>query len=472
MKTLSPEIQECHARLSPQALRFLEFVTANPSSQQRLDLWNAGLPDWVLSYPYQLQSWPTLLAGAKLREVHEISSRMCRLIKSIPERLFEGDSERIAQFYDLRPEAAQEILAAPSGSERALARGDYIDTEAGLQCLEMNLSAQIGGWQLRLWADAYLRSGYVAKFLEQEGLTLLYRDPFRILVNHCLDHAISDPEIDGPELNLALISPPEVWGPHSPAILRNFDHEYRQILADRSGREGTFLCGGYELLEERTGRIFSGGRRVQIILEYNALRAPSLVVDSYRRGQVHLYNGPMTRLWNDKRNLALLSEYQEAGIFGPDDKQFLQAHLPWTRLMAPDFADYHGERVFLPDFVRDRRASLVLKQARAARGEGVVIGRSTPEEKWRKVLEIALSQDTWVVQEQVESVPYLFQSGDTGAVLHDVVWGLFTFGDTFGGGFLRMIPSGRHGIVNSAQGATEGIFFEVQEREGGADAVR
>lgn len=471
MTTLTPEIRERHARLSPQALRFLDFTAGNPACQQRLDLWNAGLPDWVLSYPYQLQSWPTFLSGPKLREVQEISARICRLIKAIPERLFEGDGERIAEFYGLEPAAAREILEAPSGAERALARGDYIDTGAGLQCLEMNLSAQIGGWQLRLWADAYLRSGYLAEFMEREGLTLVFRDPFRILVDHLLDHAIAATEIDGPEINLALISPPGAWGPHAQDIIRAFDQDYRQIVGTRSGREGTFLCGGYDLLEGREGKIFSGGRRVHVVLEYDAARTPAFVTDSSRRGQIHLYNGPMTRLWCDKRNLALLSEYQEAGLFAPDDERFLAAHLPWTRLMAADFADYHGDRVFLPDFVGDHRASLVLKQARAARGEGVFIGRSTPDETWRKLLSAALSQEAWVVQEEVESVPYLFQSGARGAALHDVVWGLFTFGDTFGGGFLRMIPAGRHGVINSAQGATEGIFYEVEE-PGGADAVR
>jgi hypothetical protein len=35
------------------------------------------------------------------------------------------------------------------------------------------------------------------------------------------------------------------------------------------------------------------------------------------------------------------------------------------------------------------------------------------------------------------------------------------FGSSYGGAFLRMQPKARGAIVNSSQGATEGIVFEV-----------
>ncbi|HYX25233.1 MAG TPA: hypothetical protein VFC23_13850 [Thermoanaerobaculia bacterium] len=459
---LTDDLRQRHARLSPYALKFLEFAAADPRRERRLDLWSSGLPDWVLSYPYQLQSWPTLLSGPKLREVSEVSTGFCRLIKSLPERLFEGDAERLSSYYGLPVALLEELLAGPSGVEGALARGDYIDTESGLKCLEMNLSAQIGGWQLRMWADAFLRCGPLAELVAREGLKLAYCDPFTVLLGHILDSVVKS-DLAGPEVNVCAVCAPDVWGPHSPAIIRSFDQEYRALLGSRYGREGVFVCCGYDLLRNSGGRIYLGERRIHVLLEYNVTRTPPFVIDSFNRHEVQLYNGPMSRVWNDKRNLALLSEYQGSGLFDAGEEAFLRAHLPWTRLVVADFTEHQGERVYLPDFILARRESLVLKQALAARGEGVFIGRSTPAERWEKVLAIALGQNAWVVQEEVESLPYLYQQGESGAMLHDVVWGLFAFGDTFGGGFLRMIPTGLHGVINSAQGATEGIFFEVVE---------
>jgi hypothetical protein len=66
------------------------------------------------------------------------------------------------------------------------------------------------------------------------------------------------------------------------------------------------------------------------------------------------------------------------------------------------------------------------------------------------------------VQEHVESRPYLYQLGEQGSAVHDVIWGLFCFGNLYGGAFLRMLPKGSgDGVINSARGATEGILLEV-----------
>ncbi|HEY0782274.1 MAG TPA: hypothetical protein VGE98_07465, partial [Thermoanaerobaculia bacterium] len=48
-----------------------------------------------------------------------------------------------------------------------------------------------------------------------------------------------------------------------------------------------------------------------------------------------------------------------------------------------------------------------------------------------------------------------FLSPEGEAVPHEVVWGLFAFGDGFGGGYLRSIPSDRthDGVVAGARGA-------------------
>ena len=52
-----------------------------------------------------------------------------------------------------------------------------------------------------------------------------------------------------------------------------------------------------------------------------------------------------------------------------------------------------------------------------------------------------------------------------GYIKHEVVWGLFVFGQEYAGGFLRIIPKTENikGIINTARGAYETVFFEVDE---------
>jgi hypothetical protein len=63
-------------------------------------------------------------------------------------------------------------------------------------------------------------------------------------------------------------------------------------------------------------------------------------------------------------------------------------------------------------------------------------------------------------------VPYLYQCGEHGCDVHDVIWGPFYFGETYGGTILRMQPRKWDGPVNLSRQATEGIIFDVQPSAG------
>jgi hypothetical protein len=95
----------------------------------------------------------------------------------------------------------------------------------------------------------------------------------------------------------------------------------------------------------------------------------------------------------------------------------------------------------------------------------VIVGLRTAPEDWRVQVTQAFAEGRWLVQEYLESRPYLFQQGDRGVAIHDLVWGMFCFGATYGGGFVRMVPRDRNrtGVINSARGADEGIIFEVKD---------
>jgi hypothetical protein len=90
------------------------------------------------------------------------------------------------------------------------------------------------------------------------------------------------------------------------------------------------------------------------------------------------------------------------------------------------------------------------------------VGRFTAQDDWERRVRTAAAGKGWLAQEYVPHHPFLYQHGEEGYLLHDLVWGLFCFGGTFGGALLRVMPRDQgSGVVNSVQGASEGLVFEV-----------
>jgi len=115
----------------------------------------------------------------------------------------------------------------------------------------------------------------------------------------------------------------------------------------------------------------------------------------------------------------------------------------------------------LAELLAAEPARFVLKKGAGYGGAGVVLGTFASPERWRDALATALREGDWVVQETLESLPYLYQSGDYGCSIHDVIWGPFVFGQRYGGVVLRMQPAAAGGPVNLTLHATEGIVLEV-----------
>jgi hypothetical protein len=74
-----------------------------------------------------------------------------------------------------------------------------------------------------------------------------------------------------------------------------------------------------------------------------------------------------------------------------------------------------------------------------------------------------MKEKNWIIQEFVESIPFVYQSGDSGTSDHNVIWGLFVFGNSYAGGFLRLGKKNTNHIINTAQGATESYMLQVVE---------
>ncbi|GAA5198367.1 hypothetical protein GCM10023322_71560 [Rugosimonospora acidiphila] len=166
-----------------------------------------------------------------------------------------------------------------------------------------------------------------------------------------------------------------------------------------------------------------------------------------------------SRLIQNKKVLAWLSS--AADTMNGHDREFVAAHLPWTRIVEPVEVDYRGRTWHLPELLRRNREDFVLKPVYGYGGHGVTVGRFTPHGEWRGAVESALS-DAFIVQEYAEPdrVSMAFYNRGTGTARRvevAPVLGFAVFGGRNAGCVVRHNPALTSGVVNGAQGASQNV---------------
>lgn len=447
---------------SPSTL-FLEYAQRNADCRSR-----ASFEPIFRNNPLKVmdpQPWPLFVEPTAVVDLERISLGFDRLVKSVPERFFGSDPERLAAYYgSAARELAELVISEPNGVAQAISRGDYLENADGLQCLiEMNSGGFVGGWQLQALEGLYLQCPVIAGFLAEQGLRAGHRNTIRLMFRHIVRATLGMGFWPGGPLNLAMLI-----RPHRPIQVaihsaELYNREYQAALAeegaDLHGR--LFLCSYADLVEGPAGLTFQG-ERVDAILEQHDGQFELRAFWHFKAGTLNLFSGPVTNLLSDKRNLALLSESAGSQDFTAAERDLLAQHLPWTRSVMDADTTWRGQRTRLPSLLAANREQFVLKKANSLAGRDVHLGKSTSPERWEELLRQALAHTGWIVQELVEAKPYFFLDSADRVVRHDLVWGLFTFGDTFGGVFLRLQPSERGGIVNTAVGAEVGLLLEVE----------
>jgi hypothetical protein len=446
-----------HRDLSALDLQFRETAHASPEllDRSRFDV----LDQKTELLNYRLQSWPTFLGSAKLAELKRVSLGMNRLLRKVPERVFRNDARKLAAFYGIGPAVAEVLFLPPTGAETMFSRGDFIDTAAGFQCIEFNFTAKLGGWDTTLITGLHLAVPPTARFIADAGIRVAFTDTMVEMFRHVVEDIRRKKIIRDGRFTIAfLFAPAEVAA--ADRGLEYLNRELRRTLELMGlDLDGRVVNSAHERLVPARDGMLLGNQRIDALVELSGPATPPRVYLLFKQGLVGLYNGPLSTILSSKRNLALLS--QHAGSFSSEEQAFIEAHVPWTRLVAAGAIEYQGETRPLPELLTARRERFVLKDAASWGGKGVVLGRDVSPERWREAVDGALTEGQWVVQEIQESLPYLYQSGESGCAIHDMIWGPFVFGDRYGGVVLRMQPRAVGGPVSASLYATEGIAFEV-----------
>lgn len=499
-------LKETYDSLSVYNRRFLEYVDQTPGGAEREvyeSLFNVN--DDLIS----MQPWPIFISRRSYEKIGETVVKLFRLLKRIPLDIFKGNHRRIADYYGISPVRAASLLAGVTQThlDNLISRGDFIMSPSGLKCIEFNVNTNLGGLETERWQSAYLSVPLIRRFLDRQGITLHSRKLLELLLRHFNHNLVERFGNAAGPLNIGVAVHDDNGDTQTESLGVYLDAVYSKMLRDdppgvagsragvtgsRAGVTGRIVVGKYSRFAVEGDTLVCDGRPIHALAEMSNGYVPPEIMELHKQGNLLLYNGPVSWLMANKSNLALLSERANDPMFSPDEQETIRKHIPWTRKVTDGQTTYKGETVRLKDFILSHREQLVLKPPAGYGGYGIYVGCKTPEEEWRRVVRTGLEQpppnpgleppdgpsqqnwdgfikntshrEQWLVQEYVGSCPFIFQSGEDDYEPHDGSWGFFVFGDRFGGGWVRVLPSSNpKGVVNSHQGAEATVFFEVDE---------
>lgn len=493
---ISEEQKRAYDRLSVYNLKFLRYVEETPgclkrSTYARLLQLNHDV--------IRMQPWPIFLNQQTLDEIEKAAVNVLDLIKCIPFRIFSNDYQKISDYYEIPIEMVKYFFYGVTQEhiDGLLARGDFIMSPSGMKCIEYNINTNLGGMDIPHWESVCLQVPVIYEFMKEYRLEIFNRNPYSLLFEQLVDSALHQfPSLClQEEINIAVVMPDAKEGVGISAYQMYLDTLYNNILQLKYPLyKGEVLFCDYSHLNAFRESIFYKSKRIHILLEWCEGYVPQEILALFEKGRVLIYNGAIAWFLSTKLNFAILSEHEDSEIFTPEERETIKKHIPWSRKITDSESEttYKGQKVKLVDFILANREKLVLKPLVGSGGKDIFVGHKTSEEEWRQVvekslkgkndwkdlnvgetmtqqrwgdlLEKALRMESWLVQECVDSYPYVFQTGEEGYTTHQVSWGFFVFGRQYAGGLTRVLPlSNKKGVVNAHQGAEVSLLFEVKE---------
>lgn len=160
-------------------------------------------------------------------------------------------------------------------------------------------------------------------------------------------------------------------------------------------------------VEYRRSRLLAHGVPIDLIykrvllselVERGGLDQPLL--RAVREGAAVLVNSFRCKILHKKASLAVLSDERNESLFTADERQVIDAHIPWTRRLEERHTLYHGEKIDLLPFVLEHREKFALKVNDEYGGKGITLGWLTGAGEWEGAVRAALGEP-YVVQERV-----------------------------------------------------------------------
>jgi len=189
---------------------------------------------------------------------------------------------------------------------------------------------------------------------------------------------------------------------------------------------------------------------------------------AYEAQAVCVANNFRCKIPHVKAFFAVLTDGKNAKLFSTAEREVIERHVPWTRVVEDVKTDRRGEPIGLLEYIRKNKNDLVLKPSDEYGGTGVTLGWETDEKQWDLAIEEALpgeGRGCWIVQEKIAvrrgEFPYI---GANGKVEHKdmlVDFAPYLFRGKLAGFLTRLSASG---LANVTSGGGQIPAFRVEAK--------
>ncbi len=361
-------------------------------------------------------------------------------------RLYFEEAQMRSHFH-LSPEAEELVKIDPGYSQPVVfSRFDALLEGESLKLLEFNCDAPAGAAYADQLESAFLSEELIWPFAGEHHLAASER------VQAILS---------------SLLSVYEEFGGYETPQIAIVDWRHARTASEAGFMKSHFESKGYKTtiadpreLQYKGGKLYHKGFRVHLI--YRGVSFDELLeridevqdlLRAYKDKAVCVVNPLRSRLASSKSIFSLLTTPECDRFFTENENAMKRQHLPWTRCLS-DAEDFYGHRkVFLIDFLKDEKETVVLKPSGSSHGaRRVHIGRETPDGDWNAAVDRALKEEDWVIQEQVAvpaiTVPVVVnQKLEFAYKKHN--FNMLVSGGKYAGGFVRLSDES---VINVATG--------------------
>lgn len=406
----------------------------------------------VRSYKFKVNSWPFFVSPEVVDEMKALNASMLPLICKSLRATFGGDPMKMASAMDMNP-ACCTLLFDGADLSNFCFRSDTILTDDGFKLLELNVGTDIGGWEMQWMEDTFRQHAVYREFFDRNALVC--RNTPSIFFRFLIESAAKIER--GSKLILIRMDKSYDLASFGDQLQHYIDLAIKESKADCRIE---FFTSFDELYLSRDG-VFHRGRRVHL-LTFSELqedhRPPLDLLRAIFGGKVACPDFPGPHLFSDKRHMALLHHAARNGLLSEEDAAQVKRYIPETFVLGgPLFSQA------IRDEVLANKDAYVIKQCRGMQGIDVHVGRFTDDAQWREIIANLRQPETWIAQAYCESKKFYGHAGESRDV-YNQVWGIFQFGQHYGGSWIRMMPAHKQkydGVINSARGAEERVILEV-----------
>src|SRR5581483_10372828 len=110
------------------------------------------------------------------------------------------------------------------------------------------------------------------------------------------------------------------------------------------------------------------------------------ILRAVRDRKLCMVNPPSCKILHKKASLAVLHDERNESLFDANEKEAINASIPWTRVVEERMTTHDGTSIDLLPFIASHRDQLVLKPNDEYGGKGIVLGWEATDDEWKATI--------------------------------------------------------------------------------------